>query len=143
MYSTIARFVAIVVMVLTIPLTAHARQPVPIVDFPDNAVYTNSGKTLTVEQVRDAITSAAQGRSWQISRSPSGNSLQATLNVRGKHTVVVEIVYSEKTYSIAYQNSANMKFSSDPDTKVRVIHPFYNRWVSELREAIRTELQKL
>jgi hypothetical protein len=141
MKTTITRIFAIVAL-LVVPLAAQARQPVPIIDYPDNAVFTSSGRALTVEQVRDAITAAAQSHSWQTSRSPNGDSLQAVLNVRGKHTVVVEITHSAQVYAIMYHYSTNMKYSNDPDTKVRVIHPFYNRWVSELHEAIRMELDR-
>jgi hypothetical protein len=142
MNSKFAQIIAIVALLMA-PLVAHARHPVAIVDFPDNTVFTSSGSALTVNQVRDAITAAAQSRSWQTSRSSKGDALQAMLHVRGKHTVVVEISYSDKSYSITYANSTNMKFSNDPETNVRLIHPFYNRWVSDLREAIRAELLKL
>lgn len=139
MRIAVAQVIAIAALLFA-PLAAHARPPVPIVDFLENAVSNSTGKALTVDQVRDAITAAAQSRGWQTSRSSNGGSLQATLNVRGKHTVVVGITYSDKAYSIVYLSSTNMKFSSDPDTKERLIHPYYNRWVSELREAIRAEL---
>ncbi|MBN8452021.1 hypothetical protein [Accumulibacter sp.] len=142
MKTTIARLLAIVAL-LVVSLAAQARQPVPIIDYPSNTVSTRSGKALTVEQVREAITAAARSHSWQTSPSPSGDGLQAVLNVRGKHTVVVNISFSAQAYSITYHDSTNMKYSNDPDTKVRVIHPFYNRWVSELREAIRMELDRL
>lgn len=139
--SGFTRILAVIALLFA-PLVAHARQPVPIVDFLENTVFTSSERALTVDQVRDAITAAAQSRSWQTSRSSKGDALQATLHVRGKHTVVVEVSYSDKSYSITYANSTNMKFSNDPETSVRLIHPFYNRWVSELREAIRAELLK-
>ncbi|EXI65557.1 MAG: hypothetical protein AW08_03077 [Candidatus Accumulibacter adjunctus] len=142
MQVTLVRLFAVIAL-LSVSLVAQARQSVPIVDFPDNAVLTSSGKALTAEQVRYAITAAAQSHSWQISRAPNGDGLQAVLSVRGKHTVVVAIAYSPKTYSIAYHDSTNMNYSHDPNTQVRVIHPYYNRWVSELRDAIRMELNRL
>ncbi|MCM8614087.1 hypothetical protein [Accumulibacter sp.] len=131
------------IALLIVPLFAQARQSVPIVDYPDNAVLTSSGKALTVEQVRQAITAAAQSHSWQVSGAPNGGGLQAVLNVRGKHTVVVAITYSPQTYSIVYHDSTNMNYSHDPNTHVRIIHPYYNRWVAELRDAIRMELNRL
>lgn len=141
MKKKMAHIIAIATLFF-VPFVAFARHPVVIIDLPDNTVSTSSGRALTADQVQDAIVVAAQSRSWQISRSTKGNILQATLYVGGKHTVVVDVPYSENQYSVFYANSVNMKFSNDPSTKVRLIHPYYNRWVSELREAIRAELLK-
>ncbi len=142
MKTAVVRLFAVLAFVCVV-LPVQARESVPIVDFDEIVVLTGSGKIASADQVRGAITAAAQSRNWQVDRAPSGNALQATLQVRGKHTVVVEINYSEKMYSIKYQGSTNMKYAHAPDTNVRVIHPFYNRWVSDLREAIRLELSKL
>lgn len=142
MKTTIARIFAIVALLAT-AFVAQAREAVEIIDYLDNAVVTGSGKTITADQVKNAITAAAQTRNWQVTRAPKGDGLQAVLQVRGKHTVVVDIAYSAQAYSIKYQSSTNMKYSYAPDTNVRVIHPFYNRWVAELREAIRMELNRL
>ncbi len=128
---------------LLAPLSAQAREPVPIVDYPNNTITTRPGSTLTVEQVKNAITAAAQSRNWQVSPEPASESLQAVLHVRGKHTVVVVITFTAQSYSINYQTSTNMKYSITPETNVRVIHPFYNRWVSDLRKSIQLELNKL
>lgn len=142
MKTTIAHFLTIAALLVT-SCAAQARDAVPIVDYPDNAVVTSSGKAITPDQVRVAITAAARSQSWQITRAPNGDELQAILQVRGKHTVAVNIAYSAQTYSIKYQSSSNMKYRQLPDTGARVIHPFYNRWVAELREAIRMELNRL
>lgn len=123
--------------------TVCAREAVPIVDYLDNAILTSSGKALTADQVKNAIVAGATARGWQTTKGTKGDELQATLHVRGKHTVVVTITYSAQAYSIQYQSSTNMKYSHAADTNVRVIHPFYNRWVSELREGIRTELSRI
>ncbi len=142
MKALLARLVAIVAL-LVVSFSAQARVPVPIIDYPDNPVVTGSGRALTTEQIRDAITAAAQSHSWQISRAPSGDGLQAMLSVSGKHTVVVYITYSAQAYSIMYQSSINMKYSHAEDKALRLIHPHYNRWVGELSEAIHRELSKL
>ncbi|MDQ5877720.1 MAG: hypothetical protein QG638_452 [Pseudomonadota bacterium] len=142
MKLSLARICAVIALV-TIPLTAQAREAVPIVDYPDNTIFTSSGQALTTDQVKNAIVTAATGRSWQVAKGAKGEELQAMLQVRGKHTVVVTITYSAQAYSILYQNSTNMKYSYVPDTNTRVIHPYNNRWVSELREGIRMELNKL
>lgn len=141
--KTILSQALLIASLLLVPFSAHSRAPVPIVDYPNSSITTRPGSTLTVDQVKNAITAAAQSRNWQISPGPASESLQAVLHVRGKHTVVVDITYTTQSYSISYQTSTNMKYSITPDTNVRVIHPFYNRWVSDLRESIRLELNRL
>ncbi len=137
---------------------AHAqRQPVPIIDHPDVPIATSSGKPLPTEKVKEAIQAAAKAKGWTLAYE-SGDKILATLVVRNKHTVMVEIAYSAEKYSLRYRDSINMKYlpgagrnpSYDQASAMRgyqqgpgpVIHPFYNDWVRELRDAIRLELLK-
>jgi hypothetical protein len=130
----------VIVFAALFSLNAIARTPVPIINHDNIAVATNSGKTLQLEQVKQAIQSAAAAKTWSIAFQSDGK-LLATLHVRGKHTIVVEIAYAADKYSLQYRDSTNMKFGELEGTKV--IHPFYNKWVQELKEAIRIELLKL
>jgi hypothetical protein len=137
---------------------AHAqRQPVPIVNYPDLPVATSSGRPLPAEQVKEAIQAAARTKGWTLAYEP-GDKIVATLVVRNKHTVIVEIAYSGERYSLMYRDSVNMKYSPGTDRPKaydlsssmrgyrqpagQVIHPFYNDWVRELKDAIRLELLK-
>ena len=143
-------------MVVTIfSLNAEARTPVPIINYENIAIATNSGKSIQVDQVKQAISMAATSKGWRVAYSPDG-SLLATLVVRNKHTVVVKIAYDVNKYSINYNDSNNMKYgiinvqqtmaSSNTDQSHNgqgEIHPFYNKWVLELKDAIRIELLKL
>lgn len=140
---------------------ATAREAVPIIDYIDVPIITSTGKPITSDQARDAITVGALSKRWEIGRSPSQDLLSATLQVRGKHTVVVTIPYSTEKFSIRYQNSINMKYGlADPvssgSTDIHqpiaknstpqgtpTIHPFYNNWVRDLLQAIQAELRKL
>ncbi|MDQ5960847.1 MAG: hypothetical protein QG592_1930, partial [Pseudomonadota bacterium] len=58
MKLSLARICAVIALV-TIPLTAQAREAVPIVDYPDNTIFTSSGQALTTDQVKNAIVTAA------------------------------------------------------------------------------------
>jgi len=129
-----------IVFIALLSLTATAREAVPIVNYDDIAVATNSGKAPSAEQVKQAIIAAASNKSWSIAHQADGK-LLATLIVRNKHTIVVEIAYAADTYSLRYKDSINMKF--DQRDGQPVIHPYYNRWVQELKDAIRIELLKL
>lgn len=119
---------------------AVAREAVPIVNYDDIAVATNSGKSPSADQVKQAIIAAASNKSWSIARQPDGK-LQATLVVRNKHTIVVEIACAADKYSLRYKDSINMKFEERDGQQL--IHPFYNKWVLDFKEAIRIEVLKL
>jgi len=134
------------------------RLAVPIINHPDVAVATSSGKPVQADQVKQAIQAAAKAKGWALAFAPGGKVL-ATLVVRNKHTVVVEIAYSAERYSLMYKDSVNMKYAphAQSDSHINsvnntytrggydgpVIHPFYNNWVQDLQDAIRQELLKL
>lgn len=113
------------------------RQPVPIINHENVPVVASGGRQASAEQVRRAILEAGKQMRWQMSE-PSPGRLVGSLNVNNKHTVVVEIPYAGDRYSLLYRDSINMKYKPEG-----LIHPFYNKWVSELRDAIRIELNKV
>ena len=131
---------AVLIIAATLSLSALAREAVPIINHDNLLVATNSGKPTSAAQVKQAIQTAAGTKNWSVS-AQAGGKLLATLNVRSKHTVMVEITYTANKYSLRYQDSSNMKYG-DRDGQA-VIHPFYNKWVQEFKEAIRIELLKL
>jgi hypothetical protein len=133
----------------------HARMPVPIVNYENIVVATSSGKAVLIEQVKQAVVSAAKSKGWTVAFSAE-NSLIATLIVRNKHTVVVKVDYDTNKYSINYNDSKNMKYgiidvqptiaSSNKDQSLNgqgEIHPAYNQWVQDFKDAIHIELLKL
>lgn len=136
-----SKLFASILIAATLAVTpAIAREPVPIINHDNIPVATNSGKVLQLDQVKQAIQTAAGAKAWTIAFQADGK-LLATLNVRNKHTIVVEIAYAADKYSLQYRDSTNMKFGELNGSKV--IHPFYNKWVLELKDAIRVELLKL
>ncbi|HET7364955.1 MAG TPA: hypothetical protein VFJ70_15420 [Burkholderiales bacterium] len=120
---------------------AAARDLAPVVDYDNVAVVTGSGKPASTQAVGVAISNAAANgkRVWNVQRT-APDRMRATYHVR-QHTIMVDIGYSEKAYSIHYAGSDNMKYS-DADGK-KTIHPFYNNWVDELKRGISAELSKL
>jgi hypothetical protein len=103
-------------------------------------VVTADGKVPTLEQVRQAITKAAISSGWALAKTGDAQ-FEATLVVRGKHTVVVSIPFSPEKFSVLYTSSTNMKY--DARGGKPVIHPNYNVWTGNLVSAIRRELVKL
>jgi hypothetical protein len=118
----------------------HAqRQPVPIVNHENVSVVAAKPGAISADAITTAIMSAAQAKKWTVAHvAGSPNKLQASLFVNNKHTVVVEIENTDRAYSIRYVSSIDMKYGVQDG--VPVIHPFYNRWVTELMESIRVTL---
>jgi hypothetical protein len=132
------------------------RMPVPIVNY-RNIPLDASGASVRAERVEQAIRNAASAKGWKIAEEP-GNKMLVTLVVNNKHTVMVEIAYSETRYSLVYRDSVNMKydpeylpnFQSPAGRSVGInargrpsIHPNYNVWVGDLKVAIGAELSRV
>jgi hypothetical protein len=118
-----------------------ARDLAPIVNHDNVPVVTGSGKAASAQAVGVAISNAAKSGKRQWTVTPTApEKMRATYNVR-QHAIVVDIDYSAKAYSIHYAGSDNMKYGEVGGQKV--IHPFYNNWVDELKRGINTELGKL
>lgn len=132
-------FITVVVALTLFATHAMARTPVPIVNHENIPVVTSSAKALSADQVKQAIMLVAAAKNWSIGFQSDGK-LQATLVVRNKHTIVVEIAYSPEKYSLTYKDSINMKHGQLDGHAV--IHPYYNKWVQELKDGIRAELMK-
>lgn len=119
---------------------AHARDAAPLVNLENQPISTGSGKTLTLDDVRRALRQASAVRGWSIEDGAPGQAL-ATLVVRGKHTIKVDVAFTEKTISFKYRDSVNMKYGTNEDGKP-VIHPFYMKWVDNLMADLRIELAR-
>lgn len=87
------------------------------------------------DKVYKAIYGAGTTLGWNVKKVKSGLAV-ATLHLR-THMAMVEIPYNEKTYSINYKDSVNLKYN--PETKI--IHSNYNGWVQNLNKAIQTQLK--
>lgn len=87
--------------------------------------------TTSLDGAKRAIVSAATGRKW-IPQVVAPGQIVCTINVRGKHEVVVEVAYTASTFSIRYKSSENMNY--DPATQT--ISPKYNQWVNNLAKDI-------
>jgi hypothetical protein len=129
------------VLALAAAQAGAQRAPVPIVNHENVLVQAPSGRSATADDVKKAIVAAASatGRKWVIAEQAPGH-LVATYQVR-THTVSTDIRYSASQFSVAYKDSINMKYGPG-SSGAGVIHPFYNQWVNEFIQAIRTELAK-
>lgn len=114
-----------------------ARGGAPIQNYEDLPVATGNGKPLTAEQVKNAIISGGARARWTASVR-SGNVIRLTLSPRS-HSASVDVTYSAKSYSIRYADSVNLGYS--PEGGAGIIHPNYNKWVGNLRQAIEVALR--
>ncbi|HWT54915.1 MAG TPA: hypothetical protein VN066_08900 [Rhodocyclaceae bacterium] len=119
---------------------AHARQSVPVINIENALITTSSGKTPTLAQVKQSIVAAGAAQGWQLSETADGK-LLASLTVRGKHFMTIEIPYTTAQYSLLYKSSVNLNY--EVLEGVPVIHPNYNKWVQTFGNNIRVELSKL
>lgn len=94
-----------------------------------------TARGLSLEQTEQAITMAGARRGWVFERVEPGK-MTGRLDIRGKHTAIVDVLYSTNSFSILYNNSHNM----NADVAQGLIHPNYNAWVRNLRKDIREQL---
>jgi len=112
-----------------------ACQTLPVYTVENAEIFTSSGKTPTLQQVRKAIIQGAVSKTWSF-KELDGNTIVARV---GKKTIeaVVTIEYSASQYSIRYRDSKNLSY------KDGMIRSRYNSWVKKLRARIDTNLAGL
>ena len=119
------KFLTVMLSVLLVATAAYARSTT-MVKYTD--VIVESDKPLTLEQVKKVILLAASQRHWTASERDK-NRIRLSYS-RGKHSAVIDVVYTAKKYSIVYVDSANLNYEGDN------IHPTYNSWVNSLKQGI-------
>jgi hypothetical protein len=122
---------------LAAPLAAQARGGAPMVTF-ENIAFSD-GRSLTLEQVKRAVIRAASSREWAASLK-NDSTVRATYT-KGRHSAVVDIVFTQSSYSIRYVDSNDLNYS-DKDGKA-TIHPAYNKAVTALRQSIDAQLRTI
>lgn len=135
---------------------AAARSSVPIVNHPQVSWAQPAGEALSLAQIRDRIIQACQERGWRAEPGSAPDTLLATLVVRNKHTIRVNIAYRADAFDITYAGSDNMNYvvkepspwavsqepGSQPEARTELIHPNYNRWVGLLIGTLRARLER-
>jgi hypothetical protein len=129
--------ILLVLLAATLAASAAHARGAPIQNYEDLPIASGDGKPLTVEQVKNAIIAGGARGRWTASAQP-GNVVRLTYSPRS-HVAVVDVAYTAKTYSIRYADSSNLNYAADG--KSGVIHPNYNKWVNNLRQAIEVSLR--
>jgi hypothetical protein len=119
---------------------ANARRGVPVANYDNVLVVRPDGKTLASSKVREAIVMAALQHRWTVLEDNPGT-LVTNLNIRGKHSMSVEIRYAAHNFSINYRDSSNLNYGKGEHGTD--IHPTYNKEVKKLLDAINAALQRV
>ncbi len=106
----------------TIPVRDYMNEP--LVQYGDNAKS-------TMKSVEKSIVKGAVMLGWNTVVN-SDSQITATLNIR-KHKLVVDIFYDEKSFSVKYKDSVNLKYNG------RKIHRQYANWVTNLIRSIKAQ----
>ncbi|NCB23188.1 MAG: hypothetical protein EOM56_10195 [Deltaproteobacteria bacterium] len=126
----------LLLMVLVLALAAiGCRFGQPVGTYAYDFPAAEARKNITEKQMHDAIVKACADTGWRAT-DVAPNTIEATIMVRNKHTVVVSIPYTATHYSINYKASTNMEYKAKSDGSA-YIHPNYNNWVSRLDKAVR------
>lgn len=104
----------------------------PVLKAQDSEIHVNQGK-VSITAVRNAIIRAGQQKGWRM-RIVSNSKILATMRREG-YMAKTEIKYSPRSYTIKYKDSSNMKYDGDN------IHSYYNEWVEQLDDEIKSQLQ--
>jgi hypothetical protein len=104
----------------------------PIQNLTNVEVASAVDQPLSADQVRVAITRAGSLLGWKMKNEGAGK-LIGTLKLR-THTAVVEIPYSNLSYSLNYQSSVDL------DEKDGLINKRYNSWILNLNRGIQVQL---
>jgi hypothetical protein len=100
------------------------------------------GCELSDEEVLSGITAGLLGRGWIIRGNDSEGNLVAQVIVRGKHTLVVDIAYTNTMFNITFKNSKNLKYKIGNDGSPR-IHRNANSWMNNILIDITPQLVAL
>lgn len=132
---TLTRVTAIAA--ITLALVLAGCRAAPLLDI-KGAPYgaATSYKRLSYQDYENAIIRAGAQRDWVFKRLGQGH-LEGRINVRGKHTAVVDIYFDTNEFSIIHKASSGLKFDPSQGT----IHPNYNSWIMNLEQDIRSEVQ--
>lgn len=125
------------ILVCVIVLPANAASLATMETFGPVRVEEATGKPVAAEQVKRAILTAAQTRGWKAHEQSAGR-IVATILVRGRFRVTVEIPYSARELSVNYLSSENLDYR--PTEKGAEIHRNYNKWVATLVNDIKAQL---
>jgi hypothetical protein len=128
------KHVAVFSLLIVSLLLSSGCRTAPIRNIENSPVITSSQAYPDMQKIGDAIIKAGAKLGWRMTVEEVGL-ITGKLFVR-THRAEVKIVFNDKSYSIIYKDSQNLKY----DAEKSKIHHQYNNWVVNLDNAIRREL---
>lgn len=104
-------------------------------NFEHQPVTLFSGSPASEAQVREAIVRGSVIRGWRVREIEAGK-MEASIDVRGKHQLFMEIQYKEGEISLIYKSSVNLESRG-------LIHDKYLMWATNLIKDIQGEAYKM
>lgn len=86
------------------------------------------------DNVKVAIEKAAGINHWSVIKEEQ-NKTELLLEVRGKHTLIVSVSYTDDSFVVNYLDSNNLNYNPNNGG----IHRKYPLWVRRLKQSIRQE----
>lgn len=121
----------IVISTIIVFFLMGCQSTVPIKNF-DNQTIAQYDDTLSSKKsVEKSIVRAAVSLGWKT-KVISENEVSATLDIR-THQLVVLITHDDKSFSIEYKDSTNLKYNG------KKIHRQYINWVTNLIRSIHAQ----
>ena len=127
-------YLPVFTLIIVSLLLSSGCRTVPIRNIENSPIITTSQADPDMQKIGDAIIKAGASRGWRMKVEDTGV-ISGVLFIR-THRAEVKIVYNNKSYSILYKDSENLKYNPEKSK----IHHQYNNWVANLDNAIRKEL---
>ena len=111
----------------------------------DAPINQPAGQTVSLEEVTEAIMSSAEQTRprWDLKKIQPGL-IRGVLDFK-THQAVVDIRYTVESFSIIYKDSKRLRYVSAQEAQETqgsaMISRHYNKWVRNLEQAIRRNLQ--
>ena len=100
------------------------------------------GCELGAEKLIQGINAGLISKGWVITNRDTKGKIEAQVIVRDKHKLVVDIIYTSKTFQITYKSSDNLNYSVGAEGGA-VIHKNANRWLGFIQNDIALQLGAL
>jgi hypothetical protein len=138
-WSMKMRFPLLLLLSVLLIFSAGCSRKKSNVPEPTGLVPASTSKNrFTAGDVREAIIKGGAAKKWQIV-DMGADTMQATITVNDKRTVVVSIPYTAAAYSIHYKDSTNMGYKAKDDGTFS-INKNYNKLVLDLEQAIQKQI---
>jgi hypothetical protein len=124
-----------IIALALVPFESYAAKPIQdLVDVP--VPVRVDGTYASFDEVQRAIIKGCTVRGWTPTLVGEGQ-IRASILVRSRHYAEVEILFTDRTYSITYKASRNLDYNE----KYRKIHRNYNKWVANLSASIQQQFR--